>query len=93
MRLVRCTKGAVSFAEVPASSLLGRVRRVKVRPGEGVIALPYENLLEDPRPWHLRAPKHPVESTCPLQLGMYIYTKLEAKLQFFRISSFIGLEF
>jgi hypothetical protein len=27
-----------------------------------VIALPYENLLEDPRPWHLRAPKHPVES-------------------------------
>ena len=23
------------------------------------------NLLEDPRPWHLRAPKHPVESTCP----------------------------
>jgi hypothetical protein len=23
------------------------------------------NLLEDPRPWHLRAPKHPAESTCP----------------------------
>jgi hypothetical protein len=67
--------------------------------------------VEDPRPWHLRAPKHPVESICPPRTtssssssssrvsgichGICIYeqndTKLEAKLKFFSIGSFIGL--
>ena len=49
------------------SSLVSSTRKSRAGvdvPGT-LFSLELEIILEDPRPWHLRAPKHPVESTCP----------------------------